>query len=479
MSTIKLKRGSGTPPNSSLAQYEVAMDVTAKQLYTSTDGTDVVTLSNEYTDVDAVSAIEQANLTLAGNNVAEGGFQVYASSGGGAGEEETLLASRVKSGGLNNRVSDMRTISRIKRDLDTVIIDAGNDTRGPSLDYFLTSDSGAVEQRLGGLAFQSGSDDDSVPNYMVGWGYDNTTGDTLQIYKGNHNEFSIFGKTLAQTSALITNTYVDENDDDQGDVNVVPLTVKSGPNTGGATVSEFWNISDQPNAKVKLRIGLEDSGTGDLTSHGEIRTVYDNDRKNLVLGLLNDNGGGFDYVLSVSKDTVNQNEKKVNMEGQFKVDTNMEDYNAAVFLEMDMENAEDPDGLPQDYIDGINTNSDFKGRAGGIPDGAEIFQRFTFAEGGNDPIPAGFFGCRYDADNNGELSTMKMSATKHDDSDESTLGVNTKNAFTDVPFKYAAYTDTTRNALTVDAGTMIYNSTTGKMNYYNGSAWRAIDDSAV
>ena len=479
MSTIKLKRGSGTPPNSSLEQYEVAMDVTAKQLYTSTDGTDVVTLSNEYTDVDAVSAIEQANLTLAGNNVAEGGFQVYASSGGPTGEAETLLASRVKSGTLNNLVSDMRTISRIKRDLDSVIIDAGNDTRGPSLDYFLTSDSGAVEQRLGGLAFQSGSDDDSVPNYMVGWGYDNTTGDTLQIYKGNHNEFSIFGKTLAQTSALITNTYIDENNDEQGDNSEVPLVVKAGPNTGGATVGEFWNSTSQESGKVKLRMGREDDSNGDQTYHAEIMSRYKDDRKNLVLGLIDDDGQNFDFVLSISKDYVNNNERKVNISGQLKVDTDMADYNAAVFLEMDMENAEDAAGDPQDYIDGINSNSDFKGRAGGIPDGAEIFQRFTFAEGGNDPIPAGFFGCRYDADNNGELSTMKMSATKHDDSDESTLGVNTKNAFTDVPFKYAAYTDTTRNALTVDAGTMIYNSTTGKMNYYNGSAWRAIDDSAV
>ena len=471
MSTIKLKRGTGTPPNSSLAQYEVAMDVAAKQLYTSTDGTDVVTLSNEYTDVDAVSAIESANLTLAGNNVAEGGFQVYASSGGGAGEEETLLASRVKSGGLNNRVSDMRTISRIKRDLDSVIIDAGNDTRGPSLDYFLTSDSGAVEQRLGGLAFQSGSDDDTTPNYMVGWSYDNTTSDTLQIYKGNHNEFSIFGKTLAQTSALITNTYVDENGDDQGDNTVTPLTVKSGPNTGGAVVGEFWNVSEFSDSKVKLRIGLEDSATGDLTSHGEIRTTYASDRKNLVLGLLNDNGGGFDYVLAVSKDTVNDNEKKVNISGELKVDTNGEDYNQCIFTVGDMTNR------TQIFMNGLNSSLNWG--AGTIPNNAEIFQQFTVSDDTQGDLAIGFFGAQYASADNGFLSTMKLSAQEHNFGSESTIGVNGKNAYTDVPFKYAAYTDTTRNALTVDAGTMIYNSTTGKMNYYNGSAWRAIDDSAV
>ena len=466
MSTIKLKRGSGTPPNSSLEQYEVAMDVTAKQLYTSTDGTDVVTLSNEYTDVDAVSAIESANLTLAGNNVAEGGFQVYASSGGSAGEAETLLASRVKSGGLNNRVSDMRTISRIKRDLDSVIIDAGNDTRGPSLDYFLTSDSGAVEQRLGGLAFQSGSDDDSTPNYMVGWSYDNTTSDTLQIYKGNHNEFSIFGKTLAQTSALITNTYVDENNDQQGDNNEVPLVVKSGPNTGGTTVSEFWNSTSQESAKVKLRMGREDDSNGDQTYHAEIMTRYQSDRKNLVLGLIDDDGQNFDFVLSISKDYVNNNEKKVNISGELKVDTDGEDYNQCIFVVGDMTNRS------QISMNGLNTSLNWGG--GTIPNDAEIFQQFTVSDDTQGDLSIGFFGARYKSADNGFLSTMKLTAQEHDYGNESTIGVNGKNAFTDVPFKYASYTTTERDALSVDAGTMIFNSTTAKLNFYTGSAWEAI-----
>jgi hypothetical protein len=41
-------------------------------------------------------------------------------------------------------------------------------------------------------------------------------------------------------------------------------------------------------------------------------------------------------------------------------------------------------------------------------------------------------------------------------------------------------TDTQRDAITSPAtGLMIYNTTTNKVNFYNGSAWRAIDDSAV
>ena len=41
------------------------------------------------------------------------------------------------------------------------------------------------------------------------------------------------------------------------------------------------------------------------------------------------------------------------------------------------------------------------------------------------------------------------------------------------------YTDAQRDALTPVAGEPIYNLTTNKINYYNGTAWRAVDDSAV
>ena len=41
------------------------------------------------------------------------------------------------------------------------------------------------------------------------------------------------------------------------------------------------------------------------------------------------------------------------------------------------------------------------------------------------------------------------------------------------------FTDAERDALTPASGMIIYNTTTNKLNYYNGSAWRAVDDSAV
>ena len=45
MATIKLKRGTGSPAGN-IEQYEVAMDVAAKNIYTSTDGSDAVILAD-------------------------------------------------------------------------------------------------------------------------------------------------------------------------------------------------------------------------------------------------------------------------------------------------------------------------------------------------------------------------------------------------------------------------------------------------
>ena len=41
----------------------------------------------------------------------------------------------------------------------------------------------------------------------------------------------------------------------------------------------------------------------------------------------------------------------------------------------------------------------------------------------------------------------------------------------DVPLNLKSYTTTARDSLTSAAGDMIYNSTTNKIQFYNGSAW--------
>ena len=62
---IKLKRGSGTPANNVLQEHEVAMDAGAANIYVGVDNAGTIEaniLANNYTDADAVNAIETASL---------------------------------------------------------------------------------------------------------------------------------------------------------------------------------------------------------------------------------------------------------------------------------------------------------------------------------------------------------------------------------------------------------------------------------
>lgn len=49
----------------------------------------------------------------------------------------------------------------------------------------------------------------------------------------------------------------------------------------------------------------------------------------------------------------------------------------------------------------------------------------------------------------------------------------------DAFFAPPRHTNTTRDVLTAMEGMIIYNITTHKLNYYNGTAWRSVDDSAI
>lgn len=64
MATIKLKRGSGSPAGN-LEQYEVAMDVAAKNLYTSTDGSDAVILADN--TLNTLSSLPDDTMTVSGS----------------------------------------------------------------------------------------------------------------------------------------------------------------------------------------------------------------------------------------------------------------------------------------------------------------------------------------------------------------------------------------------------------------------------
>jgi hypothetical protein len=493
MSTIKLKRGSGTPANSSLEQYEVAMDVTAKQLYTSTNGTDVVTLSNEYTNADAdarvnlqtganldlsskstsdlsegtneyftdaraVTAVEAANLTLAGTVdtdsalTATGGFTVDAqyNANPGISYGKTLFAKRVVDGGAG---SGDKTIATLWRDLDSEVINSGYDNRGSSLDYVLESDSQGTRQYLGGVSMQSGGTATGAGHWVKAWAYDDgVTGfATDTIFEANKDQFWSYGRILAQRSATLQN----QNGDDEA-----PLVVKTDWDNNNAVAAEFWNLTNNDENNIRLQLGTDDAGT--KTYNNEIKSEKIGPKKVLSINALNDDGTLADQLYATNRDSTD-GALRHNLYGNVRVDVDAEDHSSAVILGIDMENA------TNDFIDGVNTTSNFKGTT--LPDGAEIFQRFTFADTAGGLKGAGYFGARYASANSGELTTMRLAAQTHDFTGEKEIGINQRNAFTNVPFRFEAYTTTERNALSVDNGSIIYNSTTNKMQAYAGNAW--------
>ena len=63
-------------------------------------------------------------------------------------------------------------------------------------------------------------------------------------------------------------------------------------------------------------------------------------------------------------------------------------------------------------------------------------------------------------------------------SGNATLGILTASSVicnaTTIPFYPPVVTTTQRDAMTVTAGAMVYNSSTNKLNFYNGSAWKVV-----
>ena len=506
MSTIKLKRGSGTPANSSLEQYEVAMDVTAKQLYTSTNGTDVVTLSNEYTNADAdarvnlqtganldlsskstsdlsegtneyftdaraVTAVEAANLTLAGTVdtdsalTATGGLTVDATGATPpASYANTLYAKRQVGGsnGNNNAAdgSGNKTIATLWRDLDSEVINTFYDNRGPSLDFVLESDSQGTTQYLGGIAMQSGSDAGQDGHYIEGWSYD--TGQaggfgTKTIFQANEYGFYPYGRLQAIQSATFNNRI--PWDTGTGD-NEAPIVVKADWDNNNAVAAEFWNMTNDDTDNIRLQLGTDDAGS--KTYNNEIKSEKIGTKKVISLNALNDDGTLAAELYATNRDS-SDGALRHNFKGHVRVDVDAQDFTSGMILGIDMENA------TNDFIDGLNTTSNFNATT--LPNGAEIFQKFTFADTAGGVRGAGYFGSRYASANNGELTTMKLAAQTHDFTGEKEIGINQKHAFTNAPFRFEAYTTTERNALTVDNGSIIYNSTTAKMQAYAGNAW--------
>ena len=77
------------------------------------------------------------------------------------------------------------------------------------------------------------------------------------------------------------------------------------------------------------------------------------------------------------------------------------------------------------------------------------------------------------------VSTLKVgTGATIESSGNATLGILTASSVicnaTTIPFYPPVVTTTQRDAMTVTAGAMVYNSSTNKLNFYNGSTWKVV-----
>ena len=482
MGTIKLKRGTGSPAGS-LEQYEVAMDVAAKKLYVSTNGTDAVILANKYDDADAdarvnlqtganldlsskstsdlsegtneyftdaraITAIEDASgLTLSGSLTTESGLTNASGSYG-----QNIYANRendeTEGGGIASII--------VQRDLADEVLGGGFDSRGPAIEFNLISDDANLTQYQGGIQFQSNNDDNVNPEaYLRAYSYDGSIQDT--ILQANKDLFYTYGQVQALASATLYNRI--PWDSGVGD-DEPPLVVKANYENNDVVAAEFWNMTDNDENKVKIHFGTDDAGS--QIYQNEIRSGKAGSEKSLQFNALADNGDFEDTFVQMTRDD-SDGSLTHDMYGRVSVRTDGGDHSQMMRLEGDMTNRS------QIFMSGINTKLNFKADA--IPNNAEIFQSFAVENDADGNFEVGNFGAKYSSVNGGELSEMRLIAKNHA-GNEKEIGVNNRNAYTNAPFQFTSLNQTEINALTsTGAGTVVWNSTDDKLQVYTGTAW--------
>lgn len=481
MGTIKLRRGTGSPAGS-LAQYEVAMDVAAQKLYVSSNGTDAVILANKYDDADADARVNLqtgANLDLSSkstSDLSEGTNEYFTDARAITAIEDA--SSLTLSGGLTtesgltntsgnygqnlkaNRENGETSVGGVasilvQRDLGTETLGGGFDSRGPAIDFNMTSDDGGLTQYQGGIQFQSNNDDNVNPEaYFRAYSWDGSSQDT--ILQANKELFYTYGQVQALASATLYNRVPWSGDGD----NEAPLVVKANYENNDVVAAEFWNMTNNDENKVKIHLGTDDAGA--KTYQNEIRSGKAGTEKSLQFNALADNGDFEDTFVQMTRDS-SDGSLSTDLNGRLRSKIKKEQFGSMMELEGDMTNA------ANDFMSGVNTKLNFKTDA--IPNNAEMFQSFSVENDADGATLVGNFGAKYSSLNGGELSEMRLIAKNHA-GDEKEIGVNQRNAYTDAPFQFANLNQTEINALTsAGAGTVVWNSSDDKLQVYTGTAW--------
>jgi hypothetical protein len=132
MTDIKLKRGSGVPLSGDLEQGEPALDLTNKRLYTSTNGSDIVEVGTNPSELTVTGNVTGANLNIANwdeaygwGNHADAGYLTSAET---ASLDEVTTAGNSTTNSIT--VGGVTISSDLTVDTDTLFVDASTDRVG-------------------------------------------------------------------------------------------------------------------------------------------------------------------------------------------------------------------------------------------------------------------------------------------------------------------------------------------------------------
>jgi len=464
MGTIKLKRGTGSPAGS-LEQYEVAMDVAAQKLYVSSNGTDAVILANKYDDSDSVTAIEDASsLTLTGGLTTESGLTVDAqyNANPNISYGHTLTAKRAVDGAAN---SGDKTVATLWRDLDSEVINSGYDNRGTSLDYVLQSDSQGTTQYLGGISMQSGGTSAGDKHWVKAWSYDDgqTSFATDTIFEANKDDFYVYGKLRAQGDLAVSGlteftdiVTVDTDIELKGNVEL-----HDGNSRFSMDAADSFEVFDTPAQFTATNFGTiasierEETSTGSQRMSGYTQLNVVDGSRNLVNP---GNGAGASFGLGVNRSQFAELAgvlSTVAVNGNNTIDYVNSESRITFGVWTGDPNGDGSIGLTtalmiEPHINQVTMNS----INGGVT---------NFGTDGD--------GLAFQAD---EL-TFNVEDTNNDMlfeiDGQQTLSIAETKVETSVPFKFKSYDTTERNALTVDEGSVIFNTTDTKLQVYTGTAW--------
>ena len=468
MSTIKLKRGTGSPAGS-LVTNEVAMDTSAKKVYVSTDGTNAVVLadSTETFLADATDfVVINYNTELTGEN---GNFSdpILKLSNDLNGYNRTQLI-------LNNSTDDVSAISAYiggpaSNYIHALTMDPNNDVPGNTAADGSGTPWATWPGDYGFYLSKEIQDQDDIKMQIKSFGGPLTieAGGNGEIGYGPQN-IEIKGKRLivspnGDTHATFTDTgtNITSNVDiiNYGlDDGTVPLTVRVDSDGNDAVVADFLNESWDQEVGALIRLGATDAG--DKYYNNMIDSRYTGEEKRLTFKGLSDDAAD-EYPMWSMRYITADNSIKHSVFGQLFQEVNTDTYSSNQFLTGTV-----PTG-GGDSHNFLACNLDFGANA--IPDGASGNQSFSADNTATGAVAVGKITAVYGTDDTD--NTMKLTVDRHDYSDSVAMGINFKHAYVQVPFKYQPYSTTERNALSVDSGSVIWNTTDSKLQVWTGSAW--------